>query len=193
MVNGQDDQKRKNNVGNIIMTKGNVLSDSFEQLVELGQSTAKQGAKQVAQTFSPLKMIDNAIKGGEGGLDHRSLDEGGKTAEVKGNKSTPLDLNKLQKKFQDQDKVKLESLRNRLFQIVKREDEKSLERKKAEEEQKKQKEEAEKEQKKRQQLQQQKAQQVKEEPRGKIRRSIFSPKKVAQRSQQEVKPAAGKQ
>lgn len=177
------------------MAKGNILSDSFEQIVELGQSTAKQGVKSVAQTFSPLKLLDHLTGKTQGSTSEvkESAGGGGDTSEVKGDKSTPLNFDKLQQKFKDQDETKMEALRNRLFQIVKREDEKSLERKKTEEQQKKQKEEAEKEQKKRQQLQQQKAQQAEEEPRGKIRRSIFSPKKVAQRSQQEVRPAAGKQ
>ncbi len=174
------------------MAKGNILQDSFEQLVELGKTTTKQGAKQVAQTFSPLKMIDNAIKGGENGTDQRGLSEGSKTAEVKENKNTPLDFDKLQKKYQDQDKLKTESLRNRLFQMVKREDEKSLERKKAEEQEKMRKEEYEKQEKKKQKAQEQQLQST-ETPHGKQRRSIFSPKKAAQKTHAEVRPATGKQ
>ena len=168
------------------MAKGKILQDSFEQLAEFGKTTAKQGAKQVAKTFSPLKMINSIIKGAENGS------EDSNTAEVKEKKSTPLDFDKLQKKYQDQDKLKTESLRNRLFQMVKREDEKSLERKKAEEQEKKRKEEYEKQEKKKKQVQQQQVQSA-EIPRGKQRRSIFSSKKTAQRAQVEVRPATGKQ
>lgn len=170
------------------MAKGNILSDTFEQLAELGQTTAKQGAKQVAQTFSPLKILENVTQGSSSAVEERS----GNTAEVKGNKSTPLDFDKLQKKYQDQDKLKTQVLRNRLFQMVKREDEKSLERKKAEHEEKKRKEEYEKQEKKKQLARQQEAQSA-EIPQGKQRRSIFSPKKMAQRAQAEVRPATGKQ
>ena len=170
------------------MAKGNILSDSFEQLVELGQSTAKQGAKQIGQTFSPLKILETINP-----QSSKSPQSPQKEKDVKKDGVTPLNFDKLQKNYQNQDKVKMESLRSRLFQMVKREDEKALEQKKAEEQQKKQKEETEKEQKKRQKIQQQQVQQASEEPRGKIRRSIFSHKKVAQRSQAEVKPASGKQ
>ena len=171
------------------MPKGNILSDSFEQLVELGQSTVKQGGKQIGQTFSPLKLLETISP--QSSQSSQSLQK--EKAKSKDNKSTPLDLDKLHQKYQDQEKIKVENLRHRLFQIVKQEEEKSLQRKKTEEYQKKQKEEAEKEQKKHHQQQQQKAQQAEEEPRGKIRRSIFSPKKIAKRQQAEVNPATGKQ
>lgn len=178
------------------MAKGNILSDTFEQLAELGQTTAKQGAKQVGQTFSPLKLLDQLTGKTQGSISEVKGDsaEGGRgSSEVKGGKSTPLNLDKLHQKYQNQDKVKMESLRHHLFQLVKREDEKSLERKKAEKQEKEKQEEKEKQAKKKQQAQQQQVQQLEEEPHGKIRRSIFSPKKVAKRQTLEVRPSAGKQ
>jgi len=171
------------------MAKGNILSDSFEQLAELGQSTVKQGVKQVTQTFSPIKLFEHAIGKAPNDKGNEQLDE----AKKKTKSSTPLNFEKLAEKYHDQEKVKMESLRNHLFQLVKREDEKLLERRKIKEEEKKRKEEQEKEEKKKRQIQQQQAQQVQEEPRGKIRQSIFSPKKVAKRAQTEVRPASGKQ
>lgn len=170
------------------MAKGKILHDSFEQLAELGKTTAKQGAKQVAKTFSPLKLFEQATGQNQDDNGNEQTDE----LKKKKDASTPLDLDKLQKKYQDQDKLKTQLLRNRLFQMVKREDEKSLERKKADQQEKKRKEEYEKQEKKKQQVQQQQVQSA-ETPRGKQRRSIFSPKKVAQRAQAEVRPAIGKQ
>ena len=172
------------------MAKGNILHDSFEQLAELGKTTAKQGAKQVGQTFSPLKLLEHASGKNQDVNDKEKeqIDE----LKKKKDASTPLDFDKLQKKYQNQDKLKTESLRNRLFQMVKREDEKSLERKKAEEQEKKRKEEYEKQEKKKQLAQQQQVQSA-EIPQGKQRRSIFSPKKAAQRNVAETRPATGKQ
>lgn len=175
------------------MAKGTVLSDSFEQLIELGQSTAKQGAKSIAQTFSPLKLLDQLtgkISDRPASVEKEQNDR--KTEAIK-KSSTPIDFKKIQQSYQNQDKTKLESLRNRLFQTVKHEDEKSLQRKKNKEQQKMQKKEEESQQKKHQQLQKQQLEQSQETPRGKTRRSIFSSKKVVQRSQQEIRPASGKQ
>lgn len=168
------------------MVKGRILDDSFEQLVELGQSTVQQGVKQIKQTFSPLRMLEKVL--GKDDIDNLN----NKETKKPDNPHTPLDLEKLQKKYEDQDRAKAESLKNRLFQWWKNEEEKLLQRKKAEEQEKKRKEEQEKEIKKRKE-EEQMAQQPIEIPRGKLRRSIFSPKKVAQRQQAEVKPSAGKQ
>jgi len=169
------------------MPKGNILSDSFEQLAELGQTTVKQGSKQIAQTFSPLKILETINP-----QSPQSLESPKSPESPKKDSTTPLDFSKLQNSYKNQEKVKMESLRNRLFQMVKREDEKSLERKKAEEQEKKRKESTEKQEKNRQ-IAAQQSQQSEGEPQGKVRRSIFSHKKVAQRSQAEVKPATGKQ
>lgn len=173
------------------MAKGNILSDSFEQLAELGQSTAKQGGKQIAQTFSPLKLIDQ-LTGKTQDNSPNPEEQNTRLSKTEDNKSTPLDLNKLQQKYQNQEKTKVEELKHRLFQMVKREDEKSLQRKKAEEKQKKQEEEAKEEQKKRRQLKEAQEQQLAEEPQGKIRQSIFSRKKKKPAKTIETKPSAGK-
>ena len=120
-------------------------------------------------------------------------DEVGKTSEVKrdGN-HTPLNLEKLGKSYQDKEKQKTEVLKQRLFQLVKRGEEEILQANKQEEMEKKRKEAYEIEMKKRKE-EEKKKQQAGEIPRGKVRRSIFSPKKAAQRQHAELKPASGKQ
>lgn len=42
------------------MAKGNILSDTFEQLAELGQSTAKQAVKSVVQIVNPFDKTSGA-------------------------------------------------------------------------------------------------------------------------------------
>ncbi|MDO9028153.1 MAG: hypothetical protein Q7U68_04760 [Candidatus Roizmanbacteria bacterium] len=166
------------------MAKGSILSDTFEQLVELGQSTAKKTVKSVAQTLNPFDKTSETQS-----TKHPKYPESPKNP----NNHKPLDFQKLKNKFQDKDKLQAEALRNRLFQIVKREDEKSLERKKMEEADKKRREEYLAQEKKRKEQEKQQQEQQGNIPRGKIRRSIFSSKKVAERQHAEFKPATGKQ
>lgn len=180
------------------MAKGSFISDTFEQLAELGSSTAQKTTQSVKQIISPTKMLHSLIgnnqdrtsevKGG-------STTGGGGTSEVKldGNKHTPLDFNKLGQKYENQDKQKANALTQRLFQLVKSGEEKAIYQNKKEEEEKKRKifyEEQDKKRRKDQQKQQQSAGDI---PQGKRRQSIFSHKKVAKREQTEVKPSSGKQ
>ena len=170
------------------MTKGNLFEDTFEQLVELGSSTAKKSVQQIAATFNPLNLAKKLTREQTSEVEQRSK----KTAEIRRDKDhTPLDFKKLQAKFDDRDKLQAEALRNRLFQIVKREDEKSLEKEEMEEVEIKRKEEYIAQDKKRKE--QEKKQQQGDIPTGKIRRSIFSSKKTVDRQHAELKPATGKQ
>src|SRR3989344_2491403 len=186
------------------MVKNNLLEDSFEKLVEQGTSQAKKAVKsvvkQVASTASPTKMWEQ-ILGVNSNSDRteaveESAEGGGKTASVekiKGSSNhTPLNFEKLGKSYQDKEKQKTEALKQRLFQLVKRGEEEILEANKQEEMEKKRKEAYEIEMKKRKE-EEKKKQQAGEIPRGKVRRSIFSPKKAAQRQHAELKPASGKQ
>lgn len=168
------------------MAKGKLLEDTFEQLVELGHSTAKKTVKSVAQTLNPL----NGLTGSE---NNNSQNEVKSQMEKLKNKNnhTPVDFDKLQNKFKDKDKMKAEALRNRLFQMVKQGDEKLIMEKRQKELEKIRKEEYEKQEKKRKEKE--KYQHVDDIPRGKIRKSIFSPKKSAERQHAETKPATGKQ
>lgn len=170
------------------MAKGKLLQDTFEQLVELGSSTAKKTVKSVAQTFNPLSMLSQTDSGRTDSVKERS----GKTESVKGKNHTPLDFDKLQNKFQDKDKMKTEALRNRLFQMVKQGDERLVMDQKQKELEKKRREEWEKQEKKKKE-EERKRQQSGSIPQGKQRKSIFSHKKVAEQQHAETKPATGKQ
>jgi hypothetical protein len=161
----------------------------WDDLWELGESTVKTTTQELRQTFSPLKILEGIVGGGN----ESPLIEKNDKNELKGKQnSTPLDIEKLRKKYQEQDKQKEEVLRQRLFQLVKRGEEEALQREKQQEAEK-QRIEAYQEQKKRKEEERKRQEALVEVPKGKIRRSIFSPKKVAQRQQAEVKPAAGKQ
>ncbi|OGK24654.1 hypothetical protein A3A46_01305 [Candidatus Roizmanbacteria bacterium RIFCSPLOWO2_01_FULL_37_13] len=187
------------------MIKG-VLEDSFEKLAEQGvtqtKKVVKSTVKQVASTISPTKMweqilgldSDSDITSENGNATSAVEERSGRTAEVKktGN-NTPLNLEKLGKSYQDKEKQKTEALRQRLFQLVKHGEEKVLLERKQEEEEKKQKETYEAQEKKRREEEKKKKDQATEIPKGKVRRSIFSPKKVAQRQHAETKPSTGKQ
>lgn len=169
--------------------KGGFWEDTFEQLAELGQSTAKKSAQAVASTFSPLKIAEKIIN-----PDANSSSEASQTKETKDKnpKHTPLDFEKLKQKYAQQDEQKVNQMRQRLFQLVKSGEKEAIQKLQQEEMQKKQKEEQE-EMEKRKKQQKQVAEQQEVIPKGKIRRSIFSPKKMAQKQHAETKPSTGKQ
>ncbi len=171
------------------MAKGSILEDTFEQLVELGSSTAKKTVKSVAQIVNPF----DKTSGGKTS-EVKSEQNQARTSEVKrGNNHTPVDFDKLKNKFQDKDKLQAEALRNRLFQIVKREDEKTMERKDMEEAQKKRQEEYSTQEKKRKEQQQKIQGQQSSMPTGKAKRGFMSRKKTSEQQHVENKPASGKQ
>ncbi len=170
------------------MAKGSLFEDTLEQLAELGSTTAKKSVQQVAATFNPLNLAKKISGEHTSSIEELSR----KTAEVKRSKDyTPLDFKKLQENFKDREKIKMDRLRNLLFHIVKREDEKILEHKDIKAAQKKRQEEFSSQEKKIKEKEKKKQQG--DIPIGRIRRSIFSAKKVAQREHAEFKPASGKQ
>lgn len=180
------------------MAKFGFFEDTFEKALEAGTTIAKQSGKQVAQTINPLKILEKAT-GSQSPLPAEASAKAGQSPQSpespqskKGN-HTKLDFQKLQNNYQNQDKAKTDALRNRLFQMVKGADEKILMQKRQEEIEKKRKEEYEGMEKKRREEEKKKQQTMQGAPKGKIRRFIFSPKKVAKREQAEVKPSAGKQ
>ena len=175
------------------------LEDSFEKLVEQGTSQAKKAVKsvvkQVASTASPTKMWEK-ILGLDSSPSNPSIPSNPSESPeaLKSPKShTPLNFEKLGKSYQDKEKQKTEALKQRLFQLVKRGEEEILEKNKQAEMEKKRKEAYEAQEKKKKAEEKKKQDQLGEIPRGKVRRSIFSPKKVAQRQHAELKPASGKQ
>jgi len=162
----------------------------WDDLWELGESTVKTTTQELKQTFSPLKILEGIVGGGN----ESPLIEKNDKNELKGKQnSTPLDTEKLRKKYQEQDKQKEEALRKRLFQLVKRGEEEAFQTQKQQEVEKQRMEAYQQQEKKRKEEERKRQEVLAEIPKGKIRRSIFSPKKVVQRQQAEVKPAAGKQ
>lgn len=172
------------------MAKFGFFEDTFEKVLETGISIAKQSGKQIAQTINPLKLAESAMglqKQGDKTLEQ--LEKG----QSKKQNHTKLDFQKLQKKYTDQDQMKTKMLRQRLFQLVKTQEEKSVTAMRQEEVEKKRKEAYEEEEKKRKAEEKKRDESMSIAPMGKIRRSIFSAKKMAKREQTEVKPASGKQ
>ncbi len=153
----------------------------FEQLEDFGKSTAKNTAESLINTFNPLKTLENNSPQ----IDKKDV--------VSKNAHTPLDLEKLKKKYENQDKAKADALAQRLFRRAKSEEENFFEKQKQNKLQETQAKTQEEERKKQQVYRQKIRNQQQIEPHGKSRRSIFSHKKVAQREQIEVKPATGKQ
>ncbi|OGK23799.1 hypothetical protein A2954_03050 [Candidatus Roizmanbacteria bacterium RIFCSPLOWO2_01_FULL_37_12] len=184
------------------------LEDTFEKLVEQGATQAKKAGKsavqQISSTISPTKMWEQILgvssqtpdSNDESSKHKKSMisQQEGRNPEVKReNRHTPLNLDKLAKSYQNNDKQKAEILKQRLFQLVKRGEEEVLQQNKQAESEKKRKEIHELQEKKRKEEAKKKQDQTTEIPKGRIRRSIFSPKKVAQRQHAEVKPSSGKQ
>ncbi|MFH1826827.1 MAG: hypothetical protein ABH812_00115 [bacterium] len=169
------------------MAKGRILEDTFEKIAELGGSTAKHAAKQTAQTFSPLNIFDSILKPA------KTIESEIKKAEVekKPGGHTPVNVDGLKKKYEGDDKQKESALRQRLFIMVKEGEETELEKKRKEEQEKKRME-LQEEQQKKEEERKQKEQDSGGLPQGKVRRSIFSPKKKAQMQHTETKPAVGK-
>ncbi len=154
-----------------------VVTDTFEQL---------------EKTFNPFELLDKAVGTNKTTPKDKGLEKLEKGA-AKSQNSSPLNFQKLKAKYENQDQLKSDLLKQRLFQLVKKGEQEPLEKKKQEAEQKKQKELYELQEKKRKEEEKKKQEQLAGIPHGKIRRSIFSPKKMAQREQTEVKPASGKQ
>lgn len=171
------------------MVKTNLLDDTFEKLAELGVSTAKKTVKSVAKTFNPLDPLLNP--------ENSSFNQSSQQQQIESLKKnssnhTPLDFEKLSKNFQDKEKAAQEALSRRLFQMVQQSDERLLQEQKQKQLEKKRKEEWEAQEKKRKEEEEKRTQPT-VIPQGKIRRSIFSPKKVAQRQHIETKASSGKQ
>ena len=172
------------------MPKGSFLSDTFEKLEELGVSTTKKAGQAVQQTLGPTKLIEHVAGQTE---EAETADKQKAAKETQKPTHSSLNLEDLKKKYQDQDKIKENSLRNRLFQLVKSSEEKILTDKKRKEQEKQQKLMYEEQQKKKKAEEKKQQEQATAAPRGKVRRSIFSHKKIAERQQAEVKPSTGKQ
>ncbi|MDH7476185.1 MAG: hypothetical protein QHH09_01800 [Microgenomates group bacterium] len=165
-----------------------ILGGTFEQLEDFSKRTTKQATQALGRTFSPLNILEGVIHG----VDYSSLEKAEEKKEKTANNNTPLDIEKLREKYHNQDRQKTEFLRNRLFQLVKSGEEKAIAEEKKAKEEKARKEEMEADEKKRQEEERKKQEEQLPMPKGKVRRSIFSPKKMAERQNAEVRPSSGK-
>src|SRR3989344_8953594 len=141
------------------MAKGKILQDTFEQVIELGQSTAVKGVKQTAQTFSPLNILENLTSAGS----NKPKTETDKKAEG----HTPIDIDGLTKSYEQEDKKKENDLRNRLFNLVKAGEDQEMQKKKSEEREKSVQEQREEQQKAEEEKKKRNAQILGEIPQGK--------------------------
>ncbi len=166
--------------------KKTILTDSFERITELGKTSAKKTAKAVkniVQDVGTAKGLEKLVTGYEKTFNEKSNDQN----------HTPLDVDKLKTHYEQQDKQKMEVLKTHLFRLSKQEEQKINAQRKQEREQKKQQEFTEEEEKKKKEEEIKKRLAESSIPKGKERRSIFSPKKKAQQEHAETRPAVGKQ
>ena len=169
------------------MPKGSFTSDTFEQLAELGVSTTKKTIRGVAQTFNPMKMAEQLL-----GPPGSTETEPKKQEKDKKPTHSPLNFDSLKTTYAKQDKVKVTALRNRLFQLAKSNEQAAIEKERKEREQAQSKALGEESERKKH-VKEKAKMQSSSIPLGKQRRSIFSPRKMAQRQQVETRPSSGKQ
>lgn len=101
-----------------------IIQNVFEQVREVGADMAKSSAKQVKETFSPWGMIKNSFVE----TDKSNQNQDAKLIELQGKSgnSTKLDFDTLNKSYTNQDQQKIQAMKQRLFQIVKRDEEKTV-------------------------------------------------------------------
>ena len=179
------------------MSPKSIFSDSLDEFFELVKSTGQQ-ATQTAKTLTlgtaqkALEQITGQTTSTE--PNNKGIEKLEKIEKPKNH--TPLNVQKLQEIYQEQDREKMDKVRSKLwhfFNLQKEEERKAIAQRKREEEERKQKEEMEKEEKKREEERAKQQQPFVETPKGKERRSIFAPRKTAKRSQAETRVGAGKQ
>ena len=91
-----------------------IIKNTLEELFELGKSTGKKASKAIKQTINPF---DKPEISQQAGIEQHKQKE--MSMEKKPN-STPLNLSKLQQRYKEQDQENMMSLKQRLFDLVKR-------------------------------------------------------------------------
>ncbi len=167
------------------MPKGNFWNDTADEIMEFGVSTAKATATNVVKSLNPVQSIlenkNTTAQSGDPGIEKMQ-------SQMEKSKSTPLNFAKLQNTYADQDKIKVDAMRNRLFQLVKGDESKAIAERKREEEERKNKELYGEQEKKKREYDAHQQQSQSDAPRGKVHRTIGAAhKKVADNSHQEVK------
>lgn len=169
------------------MAKGNIIEDTFEKAVEQSTTAGKKTVKSVLSTVSPTKIWEELL-----GIDNKITDRiNAENSKAKNKSHTPLNFDQLAKTYKDRDTLNTEKLKLKLFQLVKKGEEEEMAKEKQAD--KKRNEEEEFQNKKKEADNKKKFKQNNSLPLGKIRKSIFSPKKMAKREHTEFKPSSGKQ
>lgn len=169
----------------------------LNEFFELGKSTVQKTGQSIKSvTLGSLQKAIEEISGSSQ-QSNNPLDKGMEKLEQGGKKQnhTPLDFRKLQENYQKQDQQKMTDVRSKLWQffnLEKQEEKKAIEWFKNKEEERKRRI-AQEEQEKKKKEEMEKKQTPPEEPKGKVRRSIFAPKKAVKRSQAETRVGSGKQ
>jgi hypothetical protein len=106
------------------MASKKIVTNAFEQVIEASKDMAKSSAQQIKETFNPWDMIRNSFSEENPQKDLENKMKS-KEAPGKGDKHTPLNFDKLNKSYADQDKQKIDAMKQRLFQLVKNDSEKT--------------------------------------------------------------------
>lgn len=154
-----------------------IIQDAFEQVAETGRDMAKSSVKQVQETFSPWDMIRNSFEAKADNKNGPESQLNNMKEKMRKGGHTPLDFDRLQKSYQNQDKAKADALASRLFQMVKQQDERSLMASKQKAAEKAQMDAYTESDKKRRKDEQLRIQSQSGAPQGKERRSILGGKK----------------
>jgi len=106
------------------MASKKIVTNAFEQVIEASKDMAKSSAKQIKETFNPWDMIRNSFTETN---PQKDIENKMKSNESpgKGDKHTPLNFDNLNKSYADQDKQKIDAMKQRLFQLVKSDSEKT--------------------------------------------------------------------
>ncbi len=170
-----------------------IIQNVYEQVRESGRDMAKSSAKQVKETFSPWEMIRNSFDTKESPDGNKDQLSKIKEEAGKGDKHTPIDFDKLQKSYADQDKQKIDMMKQRLFQLVKRDEEKTVMKGKQEKAEKQQAVTQEEIDKRRREEEKRRQEAVSAAPEGKAGRGGKKKRKATEPQPAETKPGSSKQ
>jgi len=147
-------------------------SNTFETLEKFGKDTAKETARGVADTVNPFKK-EKTINPEEQEKESHKMEKKKRREDF-----TPLDIEKLHGSYKSEDEIKAQALRQRLFQLVKKQERDIIEEDEKQKEEKKLREEQEEEERRKKEKERLKQEQESEIPKGKDQRgSAFAAKK----------------
>ena len=164
-------------------------SNTFETLEKFGKDTAKETARGVADTVNPFKK-EKTINPEEQEEESHKMEKKKRREDF-----TPLDIEKLHGSYKSEDEMKAQALRQRLFQLVKKQEKDIMEEDEKQKEEKKLREEQEEEERRKKEKERLKQEQESEIPKGKDQRgSAFAAKKKKKPANTiETKVGKGKQ